>query len=380
MSDTDAGAAGSEQPSAPAEITRTAGGDGALSIREAARSLVDTRRKDNAQETQQPDSGAPEATDAAQESEPQGNDADPGAGEPQDPGETQEAAPADDLPSIEPPRSWTKEEKERFKSFPRETQEYLASREQERERSYLQRQNEAAEKLKGLSAKEQQVELARQQYENALPILLSNLQTSYGNEFADIQSMADVQKLATEDPIRYTRWDAQQKQIAATQQEIQAAQQRQASEDRQRLVDFVAAQSKLFEEKAPEFKDPAVSEKMSRAAKVVLKDTGFTDKELGQLFRGEANLSLHDHRMQLLIRDAVRYREGETARAQAAKKLVDAKKPIPPVQRPGAAGDKGTAHEAKIRTLSTQLNNATSTRQQLLAAAALRIEQRRAAR
>lgn len=378
MSDTDAGAAGSEQPSAPAEITRTAGGDGALSIRDAARSLVDTRRKDNAQETQQPDAGATEATAAAQESEPQGNDADPGAGEPQDPGEAQETEPAQ--PPIEAPRSWTKEEKERFASLPRETQEYLATRETERDAATRRSQNEAAEKLKGLSAKEQAVDQARQQYESALPILLSNLQTSYGTEFGDIQSMDDVQKLAVDDPIRYTRWDAHQKRMNAVQQELVSAQQRQASEDRQRLVDFVAAQSKLFEEKAPEFKDKATSEKMSRAAAVVLKDTGFTDKELGQLFRGEANLSLHDHRMQLLIRDAVRYREGETARAQAAKKLTDTKKPIPPVQRPGAAGDKGTAHEAKIRTLTTQLNNATSTRQQLLAAAALRIEQRRVSR
>jgi hypothetical protein len=52
------------------------------------------------------------------------------------------------LPPIDPPRSWTKAEKERFQSLPRETQEYLHTREQEREREFRRGQNEAAEQRK----------------------------------------------------------------------------------------------------------------------------------------------------------------------------------------------------------------------------------------
>ena len=68
----------------------------------------------------------------------------------QAPGEQTESAEPEAAapPPIEPPRSWTKDEKERFQSLPRETQEYLATREQERDREFRRSQNEAAEKLK----------------------------------------------------------------------------------------------------------------------------------------------------------------------------------------------------------------------------------------
>ena len=107
------------------------------------------------------------------------------------PGETESADPAaNEPPSIEPPRSWTKEAKERWASLPRETQEYLAEREQERDREFRRSQNEAADKLKGLTAKEQAVEQARQQYEAALPLLFQTLQHQQAGEFADIKTFA----------------------------------------------------------------------------------------------------------------------------------------------------------------------------------------------
>src|SRR5262245_18794764 len=125
-----AGAAGSEQATAPQSDTAVhiAGGSGPMSVREAARSVVHWRRKcaaadqmtDDGQE--RTDAGASEATsDPAQES---AQKADTAAAETQPPGETEsQVDPAENLPPIEPPRSWTKDEKERFKSLPRETQE-----------------------------------------------------------------------------------------------------------------------------------------------------------------------------------------------------------------------------------------------------------------
>ena len=114
----------------------------------------------------------------------------------QDPGERTEGADRQQEPApIEPPRSWTKEDKELFTSLPRATQERIAERERSRESDFLRRQNEAAEKLKGLTAKEQAVEQARQTYETALPQLLQTLQQQQAGEFADIKSMADVERL-----------------------------------------------------------------------------------------------------------------------------------------------------------------------------------------
>src|SRR5215216_1268918 len=72
----------------------------------------------------------------ATKSEPQGEDATPPneiASPTEAPGETHEADPAT-RPPIAPPRSWTKDARAHWQTLPRETQAYVASREQERER------------------------------------------------------------------------------------------------------------------------------------------------------------------------------------------------------------------------------------------------------
>ncbi|MGE5165135.1 MAG: hypothetical protein ACM3IH_14075 [Sphingobacteriales bacterium] len=268
------------------------------------------------------------------------------------PAETQESDQEAELPPIDAPRSWTKEDKELFVSLPRETQERIADRERLRERDFLNRQNEAAEKLKGLTAKEQQVEQARQQYEQALPMLLQTLQQAQQGEFADIKTMADVEKLAREDWPRYALWDAQQKKIAAMAQEVQAAQARQASEFEQKWNDFAGREDKSLIERAPELADKTRSQKVADSAVDLLRDVGFTEKELGDLWNGKASISLRDHRVQLLILDGVKYRE---AKANIAKPLA---KPVKPVQRPGAAPDKGAASLGRLKAAQERLSNA----------------------
>src|SRR5882672_4996536 len=178
--DTDAAAGGSERIDV---AVHKASGDGPLTPRAAAKSVIDWRRKNKAsartnaiEQRQAPDqrregprSEAGSALEPASES-PFASTANSGATatewsaeplakrdaalqseEPGAPGGTERADPDGDLrvdagsepPIIEPPRSWTKEEKERFFSLPRETQEYLANREQERDREIRRSQNEA---------------------------------------------------------------------------------------------------------------------------------------------------------------------------------------------------------------------------------------------
>src|SRR5262249_27671292 len=184
------------------------------------------------------------------------------------------------------------------------------------------------------------------------------------------------QRLATEDPLRYSRWDAHQKQIAGVAQEIQAAQGRAAEEYRGRFEQFKQHEAAKFAERVPEIKDKTTRDKLMSSAVEVLRDLGFSDQELGQLHRGEVNLSLHDHRFQLLLMDGLRYRDAKSA----AAKTVSQKKPVPPVQRPGVAPVKGAAQEATIKNLETKLDNARGTRNMLQAAAQLVAERRRAAR
>src|SRR5262249_26497487 len=187
--------------------------------------------------------------------------------------------------------------------LPRATQERLAERERSRDSDFSRRQQEATERAKALDAERAKVEQARQSYESALPQLLETLQQSQAGEFADIRTIADVEKLAREDWPRYLQWDLAQKKIAAVHQEMQAATARQAQEKAQKFSDFARKEDALFVERAPEMAEPEKAAKLQQQAVGVLKDLGFTDDELGAAWNGQKDLSLRDHRLQLVIRD-----------------------------------------------------------------------------
>jgi len=319
-----------------------------ISARDAANAVVDFRRKRDAEARGE----QPEAPAQAAEPEPLADEAN--ANPPEEaPGEQTEAPEPAEEPPIEPPRSWTKEEKEEFKSYPRQAQEVIARREQDRETALRKGQNETADKLKGLTAREQQLEQARQQYEQALPVLLQTLQQQQQGEFSDIKTMADIENLAREDWPRYALWDAQQKKIAAVTQEVTASQERQAQEYKTKWAEFASKEDAKFIELAPEMADKEKATKVADASVALLKDLGFSDQDLGKLWNGEASLSLRDHRAQLLIRDAARYREAQ----KAVKAPVKA---VPQVQRPGVAKPKGADDDLRIKHLSDKLESSGS--------------------
>jgi hypothetical protein len=365
---------GADAP-APYALERSASTDtpAFLSTHDAAAVLRKLRQpKANDTTTTDPARAATAAPEIDKES-PAGSDPadDAAPADRQDPGAKTEGTDpgATELSPIEPPRSWTKEDKELFTSLPRATQERLAERERSREGDFLRRQNEAAEKLKGLTAKEQAVEQARQTYEAALPQLLQTLQQQQAGEFADIKSMADVERLAREDWPRYLLWDLQQKKVAEVSQHMLAAQHRQAQEKLTQFTEFAKREDDLFKGKVPDMADEAKAAELQKQALAVLGDLGFDEAELIPLWNGHKELSLRDHRLQLLIRDATLWREAQ-AKAKAA-----AVKPVPPVQRPGAATARQGTDEARVQHLTQRLEQSGSLRD----AAAL-VRARRAAR
>jgi hypothetical protein len=373
----------------PAFIPVASPGEGPISVRDAGRALASFRHELRRKREADPDpqaslqGSAPRAEETSavpQEPEPESADADAAPPEELAPeklaseearGEAETADPeAAALPPIEPPRSWTKDDKELFSSLPRATQERIAERERLREGDFLRRQNEAAELRKAMDAERGQVELARQQYEAALPALLQTLQQQQAGEFADIKTIADVEKLAREDFSRYALWDAQQKKIGAVLQELNAVQARQVQERQILWSEFARRQDDLFKEKVPEFADGEKAAKLQNAAVGVLKDLGFHEGELLALWNGQRGISLRDHRLQLLVRDGIRYREAQQ------KARLAATKPVPPVQRPGVAQPKGAARDAQLQALTTKLEKTGS----LKDAARLLAERRKAAR
>ena len=320
----------------------------------------------------------------AQQSEPQGEDATPPnetTSPTEAPGETHEADPAA-RPPIAPPRSWTKDARAHWQTLPRETQAYVAAREQERERELRRSQNEAAERLKGLTAKEQAAEQARQHYEAALPALLQALQGLHAGAFADITSEADVNKLAAADPPRFMTWQAHRTQMDMLEHEMRQARERQAQNSQAKWSAFVTEQDRLFLARAPELSDSTRAQKVADAAVRILKDIGFSEDELGQAWAGEQFVSLRDHRIRLLVFESIQYREQRDV-TEAAKR--NATNLLPPVRRLAAASVQAAlAHQtdaaASIQTLEQQLAIASGLSALKLGATIAALKQHAAAR
>lgn len=318
-------AGGEAIASAPAEIPAE------LSIDEAVRFYTQPKKPESTAE------GAEAEKPATAEPEPAKADSDPET----DPAEvTEEAEPAEE-PPIEPPRSWTKAEKERFASLPRETQEYLHTREQERDREFRRSQNELADQRKAIEAERQKAEQVRQQYESKLPSLLNELESVNQAQFGDIKTMEDVVKLQAEDPFRFQAWQVHQMRLQAAKVEADKAEGQKAQEKQSKRSNYETEQNKLLLEFIPEMADPKkAAELRERAVSMLTDDLGLKTDQLSRWMQDDTGHEiLSNAGIQKLIADGLKYRD-----ILKAPKAVAAK-PVPPVLKPGAAPSRGGATE-----------------------------------
>jgi hypothetical protein len=353
-------------------------GNGPLTFHQAVDALAKRRQSDESAEGTAPadqaqhDASPQRGQDGARahtESAHSEHDAAPDDAQPS--GETHETDEPAEAPPIDPPASWTKDEKERFKALPRETQDYIAERERARDAELRRGQNEVAEARKALAAEHQAILAARQRYERALPELLHVLHTHAAGEFADIRTQDDVRRLAEQDPGRFARFQAAQMHTAQVAQEAESARARQAHGLAQAFNAWAGEQDAKFRAQFREFSEPEKSEKARATISRYLTEVAeVTSEQLAELW----NMPLfRDARMQRVVYDAARFHAAQ----EKAKSATAA--PKPPVQRPGTAPVKATSQDATIKALEDKLAAATTTREQIAAAAALRAAKRAAA-
>ena len=337
MSDTQGAAPPADAGPGMSTETVPTEGTGNLSARDAARALSGYREKR--------DEGAPR--EAAPVERPIRQPNEPPAIEPTDEGsEDPGTAP------LEAPRSWSKEWKEEFATYPRAAQEKILAREQERDTAVRRGQNEIAEQRKALEVERFQSNTVRQRYEAALPAIMQQLQEYNAGQFGDIRTQSDVDKLAREDPLRYTQWDAHQRKMANIRGQQQYAQQRQYQEYQSQWGNFAKEQDSKLMEQAPELADRATADKVAQGAVSLLNDLGFSQGDLDKLWSGQASVSLRDHRIQLLIRDALRYREAKSAVPKARVAPV-----APKVQRPGSPVERVRDSDSTLKALDNRLES-----------------------
>jgi hypothetical protein len=288
-----------------------------------------------------------------------------------DPAEDPEAdQPEDKLPPLEPPRSWTQAEKERFQSLPRETQEYLSHREQEREREFRRGQNEIAEQRKAIEAERSKAEEARKQYEAQLPALMQELQNAQQSSFSDIRTVDDVTKLASEDPFRYLQWQAHQTKLQAVNAELERSKGEKSKAEQTKWAEHVQRENELAAEYIPELADKTKGPALTQRAADRLTELGFKSEELAKLASGQEKLSLYDHRIQRLIFSDLKLSDIQSAKTAAVAK------PLPPVQRPGTARPASSSSASQIQALEKQLSSASGDKAARISAEIWRLERK----
>jgi hypothetical protein len=364
------------------------------SDRAAGEYLAQTRRKQAAEAGSETQETPAESADepATAETELSGED-NAAAGEDQPTGETQEADPAANQPPLELPRSWTKEQAEHWKALPRATQEFLTERASKDSEAVRRVQNETAEKLKGLTAKEQLAEQAKLQYEGKLKSVVGVLENEQLRDFPDIRSMADLEKMATDaarladpnspdaDPFkalqlqgRLAAWRFHQEKLQAAHGELQQADVRKTQAQETAWKEHVQAESKLASEAIPDLADKVKGPALYKRATDRLTELGFTPEEQNDLASGKTKISVFDHRLWQLINSDLKLSDIRKAKTAATKT------PVPPVQRPGSPAPRSAAESSTIQALTQKLEKSGDIKDAVaLRAAQNRVAQRRAA-
>jgi hypothetical protein len=298
---------------------------------------------------------------AEQASDTQSSDKDDaGPAERPVPGETKEPDPASE-PSIEPPRSWSKEHKEAFKALPRHLQQAVAESERAREADFLQRTRETAEQRKAAEALAQQAEQAQAQaraaYERSLPQEVLLLEAKYHEEFGT-PTEAEIAEWENTDPAKAVRWNGALQRVLRARRELEQQQSQQAQQQQKEWQEFAQAreawkdaETQKFLEKAPEWKDQATyGKKVAGMMDYLENGIGFEREFLERAANEYLPIQIHDHKFQLLAWKGYLYDEAQKAARSPSRA------PVPPVQRPGVPPARGEANEARLRDLNRQLD------------------------
>ena len=174
-----------------------------------------------------------------------------------------------------------------------------------RDADYRQKTEELSNQRKNFQSES---EKQRQDYSQKLNELNQKLSAAQVDLNAEINS-ADLDKLYDEDPTEAARVERKlKKKQDALNQSIQQTQ----AEQKQQFETFLQDQQRKLVSKMPEFSDPAKASTIKANMKSTLNNYGFNDQEVAQVY---------DHRIVMLVNDAMKYRSMQNSKPNLAKKI-----------------------------------------------------------
>tara|TARA_B100000989_G_scaffold298828_1_gene290253 strand:+ start:275 stop:1294 length:1020 start_codon:yes stop_codon:yes gene_type:complete len=152
-------------------------------------------------------------------------------------------------------------------------------------------------------------EKQRQDYSTKLNELNQLLAVAQDQLNADMNA-ADLEKLYEEDPTEAARIEHR---LRKKQEKLNSAMEKTQSEQKQQFDTFLQEQQKQLVSKMPDFQDPAKASQLKTGMKTTLNSYGFTDQEVAQVY---------DHRIVMLVNDAMKFRNMQKAKPNIAKKIT----------------------------------------------------------
>lgn len=236
-------------------------------------------------------------------------------------------------PAIEPPKSWSDEEKAEFGKLPPAAQKIIAERESERDRAFTQKTTEVAETRRALEQASAAIHQERANY-------VQNIETMLLTILPEKQQLDNIdwRRLGAEQPAEAVRLDGIKKDIdnrwAAAQREMARIRQAAAQQQQYDQAQLLQREIELLHQNVPELKDTKTAQQLNSW----LQSQGFSDREVGQLL---------DHRVAKVAFKAMLHDQAEAARKTAQAKTAA---PTPPrVQKPGTAPETADAASRRVR-------------------------------
>ena len=249
-----------------------------------------------------------------------------------EPGEADE--PAEEAPKIDPPHSWSKDEKDAFAKLPPEHQTIIARRESERDKFVQQKSVEAAQ-TRDRVANEARDIIVRMHEDHAQKL------TAYAQMFTPQQP--DQRLLYSQNPDDVTLYHRQKAAFDAgvdQQQQLhqQIAQAQAAANSAREQSQQVerASDAQRLQDQLPEWFDPSSGPKLKQELQSIGAELGYPTELMAEASSTDI----------IALKKAAEWKaDAEKYRALIGKKMeaVRAAKNLPRMTRPGAAPSKGQA-------------------------------------
>ena len=174
-----------------------------------------------------------------------------------------------------------------------------------RDADYRQKTEELSNQRKNFQSESEKQRLNYSQKLNQVNELMSMAQQELNAE----KNSVDLEQMYEDDPTEAMRIEHR---IRRKQEKLDSAKAKTQAEQKTQFDGFLQEQKRLLETKMPEFTDPVKASALKVTMKSTLNNYGFNDSEIAQVY---------DHRILMLVNDAMKFGNLQKAKPNLAKKI-----------------------------------------------------------